>query len=201
VGFAELLHSYEIPDIRFVNPDTAEMWTGTGDTIIWQVLNPDDGNPLYYSLDYSIDGGEIWEEISNGLTNTSFYWDFSHLNDSTVCFFRLTGSSIDGTLTETIFSDRVTVHVISGIDDHENNRNTLVYPNPSKGIFYIDSKNIRNITVMNISGNFILQKNVQHSVPGRMEIIDLSGEKPGIYILKVSDDKTSTTTKLILQKP
>ncbi|NOX84556.1 MAG: hypothetical protein GXO86_01105, partial [Chlorobi bacterium] len=30
VGFAELLHSYEIPDIRFVNPDTAEMWTGTG---------------------------------------------------------------------------------------------------------------------------------------------------------------------------
>ncbi len=201
VGFAELLHSYEIPELDFLNPDTTAVWAGTGDTIAWEVLNPDDGDPLYYTLDYSIDGGESWEQIADGITGTSWYWDFSDQNEGAICFFRLTGSSVDGTITKTIFSDSVTLHIVSGIDNPERDKFSYVYPNPSQGIFYVYSKNIRNIVVMDVYGNIIMKKNVQPNLPARIEIIDLSGEKPGIYLLKISNDNVSRTYKLILDKP
>ena len=201
VGFAELLHNYEIPELEFINPDTTVVWAGTGDTVAWKVLNPDDGNPLYYSLDYSIDGGETWEPIANNITDTSVYWDFSSQKEGTICFFRLTGASVDGTLTRTIFSDSVTLHIVSGIDNPENNTLTKIYPNPSRGIFYIDSQDVHNIVVMDIFGNIILKKNVKHNIPSREKVIDLSGEKPGIYFLKLSNDKSGRVYKLILDKP
>ena len=201
VGFAELLHNYEIPELEFINPDTATVWAGTGDTITWKVLNPDDGNPLYYSLDYSTDGGENWEPIVNNITDTTAYWDFSDQKEGTICFFRLTGASVDGTITKTVFSDSVTLHVVSGIENPESDAFLTIYPNPSRGIFYVESKNIRNIVVFDIFGNIIIKKNVQYNIQARPEIIDLSGQKPGIYFLKLSNDKSGRVYKLILDKP
>ncbi len=199
VGYAELLHSYENPDLSFLNPDTVEVWKGKGETLSWQVLNPDDGNPLYYFLDYSTDEGTTWQEMIGGINDTSFYWDFSHLEDGTICLFRLTGSSVDGTLSDTIVSDPVTLHIISGINDLVNEKSAVVYPNPSRGIFYFNRKNVRKIILMDIYGNTIIKNNVQPNVTGGMNFIDLSGHQPGIYLLKLSNDKSDKTYKLILQ--
>lgn len=199
IGFAELLHSYENPELRFLNPDTVGVWKGEGETLLWQVLNPDDGNPLYYSLDYSPDDGATWQEIVSGINDTSYYWDFSFLDDGTVCLFRLTGSSVDGTLSNTIISDAVTLHIISGINDLVNEKSAVVYPNPSQGIFYFNLKNVRKILLMDIYGNTILQNNVQPNKTGGMNFIDLSDHQPGIYLLKLSNDKSDKTYKLILQ--
>ncbi|TFH33516.1 MAG: carotenoid 1,2-hydratase, partial [Bacteroidia bacterium] len=52
IGFAELTHSYEKPVIAIGN--ASDRWT-ISTPITWQTGNPDDGNPLRYDLEYSID--------------------------------------------------------------------------------------------------------------------------------------------------
>jgi hypothetical protein len=72
-----------------------------------------------------------------------------------------------------------------------------VYPNPSTGIFYINS-NIEkyNIVVFNIMGKIVYQS----SVSSAQSVIDLSGNASGIYIYRIlSDGKDVATGKLLLR--
>ena len=110
VGFAELLHRYEIPELKFLNPATTETWSGDRKTITWQPANPDEGNPLYYTLEYSPNDGKNWKEIAGGISATSYSWDFSHLKNNTNCLFRITGFSADSTLMGSAVSKQVIIH-------------------------------------------------------------------------------------------
>jgi len=199
VGFAELLHSYEKPELDFVNPDTIVTWIGEDETISWNVLNPDDANPLYYNLSYSIDGGETIEEIKDGITDTAYFWEFKHLNDSSVIIFQLTGASIDKTLSHTIYSDEVTVIFPNSTDDNpETSQETVVFPNPTNGVLTIRSNNVRSIQLFDINGRFIRDLWKNKGVVKDEITADLSGEENGVYYLKIQHVNRTMVQKIIL---
>ena len=72
-----------------------------------------------------------------------------------------------------------------------------VYPNPSQGIFTIQlsGKNV-SVAVYDIAGNCILKKDFRETLQTKL---DLSSEKPGVYILKAYIDQEHIIKKLFIQ--
>lgn len=93
-GFAELLHSYDKPDIVFINDTTLDI----SKPLEWKLNNPDDGSPLQYDLEYSDDDQITYRSIVLGISDTSFKWDTKKITNSDSIWLRLTGKSVDGTL-------------------------------------------------------------------------------------------------------
>jgi predicted secreted hydrolase len=104
IGEANLKHSYSHPEINLLNPNGGEIWDGS-QSVTWELLNPDDGRPVYYDLEYSIDGGSSFIPIAEDLTGTSYDWDVSGIYDGTECLLHVIGNSIDGTLEGNDISD------------------------------------------------------------------------------------------------
>ena len=72
-----------------------------------------------------------------------------------------------------------------------------VFPNPSEGIFTLQSLNgnfpVQSILVTDVTGKVVLQKICYNSVK---EDIDLSASQSGIYFLKVMTASGYNTLKL-----
>lgn len=69
-----------------------------------------------------------------------------------------------------------------------------MYPNPSNGIVTISATEIVNIDIIDVTGKTVHQaKSLENN-----SIIDLSSLPKGVYLVKVSGEKTNTTEKLIL---
>jgi len=86
-----------------------------------------------------------------------------------------------------------------GVEEEKNlTNNDLIYPNPTTGIvnmqFGEKPESDFWISVYNSSGALISKINVE----GQEQAIDLSGNPPGIYLIKI-DQKNSKTYKVILQ--
>lgn len=201
VGFAELLHSYEKPELDFVNPDTTSKWIGEEERVEWMVLNPDDGNPLYYTLAYSSDEGSTFDSLITGTTETGYNWDFSNLDDSTVCIFRLTGASIDGTLKTTIDSDKVTIIKTNAVDETITDNNVcIVFPNPTSGQVFIKSKEVISVQLYSSDGRYIRDLwRTDYSNISNVET-NISDELNGVYLLKIETTRGTMTQKIILKK-
>ena len=69
-----------------------------------------------------------------------------------------------------------------------------IYPNPSSGLFYFDS----NIKSGNIKVISILGKEVYTSVINNNNIVDLSKEAKGIYIIKIKHNGETIQKKITL---
>jgi predicted secreted hydrolase len=74
-GFAELLHSYEKPDIEFISfPDTID--SGESFDLTWNVSNPDEGNKLQYCLRISDEQTyTIYDTCLTGITGLAIVPD------------------------------------------------------------------------------------------------------------------------------
>lgn len=69
-----------------------------------------------------------------------------------------------------------------------------MYPNPSNGIVNISATETVNIDIIDVTGKTVHQvKSLENN-----SIIDLSSLPKGVYLVKVSGEKTNTTEKLIL---
>lgn len=70
-----------------------------------------------------------------------------------------------------------------------------VYPNPSKGIFYLDTQNykIQSWTILDMTGREMKSQNSEYSTG----VIDISEFINGIYVLKVNCGDKQITQKLI----
>ncbi|HMI08483.1 MAG TPA: Omp28-related outer membrane protein [Flavobacterium sp.] len=76
-----------------------------------------------------------------------------------------------------------------------NTKNHGVYPNPTTGVFNINTDNPVSVTVADFLGKVVYRAaNV-----GRETAIDLSGLQRGIYFAQISGDNTSSTEKIILK--
>ena len=85
-------------------------------------------------------------------------------------------------------SDDIIVTVVddSGIEFFGGKAKLSVYPNPSNGIINIDiiGSGIFNVEIYNALGNKIIEKAIDVPETGIKDVIDLSGNSKGIYIVK-----------------
>lgn len=189
IGFAELLHSYEKPDILITN---TSMWD-QDTTITWQIGNPDDGNPLKYDLEYSVDNQLNFLPIVSQHADTFYYWDASPVSEVDTSWIRVTGYSVDTTLQN---SDITTLIVGNNtyLQEPDIQISLKVYPNPSSGQFTFEGEGIQTIEIADFTGRIIYSSsNIQTK-----HIIDLSGHARGIYYVKAAAFSGSIFKKLIL---
>ncbi|MFZ4799675.1 MAG: PKD domain-containing protein, partial [Bacteroidia bacterium] len=69
----------------------------------------------------------------------------------------------------------------------------IIYPNPTNGLFNIESKMELYYSIFDYSGKVI----VSGKKDGNIQLLDLSNFKSGIYLLKLYNDQTQFTTKII----
>jgi hypothetical protein len=97
---------------------------------------------------------------------------------------------------ETDAQQKFTIVVKSDINTQVENidlASLTVYPNPSLGSFQIQNTNENvNVKIYNTIGKLILNKEVQPN-----ELINL--DEKGIYIVKISNENTEITRKLIVE--
>ena len=85
-----------------------------------------------------------------------------------------------------------------GIDDFSLNENIKIYPNPTTGIFSIQSTLDENVKVeiFDILGKQVLKT---YTVGKGINNINASDLSKGVYLLKLINEKGSTTQKLIIE--
>lgn len=74
----------------------------------------------------------------------------------------------------------------------ENKTQCTIYPNPSKGLFYIQNSKNENITITDISGKILLTKSIETD----NQEVDIHSFTKGIYFVKFSGSKVM---KLIIE--
>lgn len=189
-GFAELLKSYENPLLR-VNEPVDLIWN-KNTPISWHLLNPDDGRPLRYDLEYSRDHFENYLTVQSGINDTLFYWNNPPLVPGDSCWFRVKGYSIDTTLVSYSSSSQAFIYVSentaisrSELQNPESSPFRL-YPNPAGKVLNIDFNReshsfhyqIFDLTGKKISESF-------QAIGGRFATISLEHMTPGSYILRL----------------
>ncbi|WP_298533238.1 lipocalin-like domain-containing protein [uncultured Algibacter sp.] len=193
VGFAELLHNYEHPDVSLVEP--SEGVYDTTAPITWTLNNPDDGRPIKYDLEYSIDNKATFLPISTGLTNTSYTWDGAALSNGDKVWFKVKAYSIDNTFNSEIVSSSsfdTTLGLAKSVHS-----NFKVYPNPVKNRFTLSFNqpiNNRVMEIISLTGRKVYTEVLSNSLKQDVDINFLSN---GIYFLRLNGQGISQTIKLI----
>jgi len=100
-GFAELLHSYEKPDISIIYPESSGLWEESG-SAGWVLNNPDDGNTILYDVEIRYDSTGTFKKIAYGIKDKDYYWNPSYFTGESAVSLRITGCSADSTLSDTV---------------------------------------------------------------------------------------------------
>lgn len=92
----------------------------------------------------------------------------------------------------TIDSIEITVEICEGISTDKNSE-ISVYPNPTNGLVYIETKSLYLISIKDIAG-----KSISEQVMTRPnEVLDTKNLLPGIYILEFRNEKEKLFVRLI----
>lgn len=116
VGFAELLHHYQPPRMQLIFPTAGTNWNGS-QPFRWQMLNPDDGRPIYFDLELSTDNKASFRKLARALTDTSFLWSQIDVVNGSECWLRVVGYSIDSTLIGTDVMDSPFVLNVTSVQE------------------------------------------------------------------------------------
>ena len=189
-GFAELTHSYEKPDI--IIGDGSSMWNITK-PLTWQPASSDDGNPLSYDIEYSLDNRQTFLSLAQNVADTFYYWNDPPLTEGDSCWLKVTGFSIDTTLVNR--STKKLYATLTGVNNTEEEHLFIIYPNPSTGQFTVEGINIQNIDIADINGKIIYS--AMNPLP--VHHIDLANRPKGIYFVKVRAANATETKKIVLR--
>ena len=143
--------------------------------------------------------GSVTASVGNGNPPYTFSWN---TGETTATVTGLTGSPTQ-TLIVTITdsnncSSQATalVNCVTGINNYDSQNQISISPNPSTGIFIIQSSNkISNIEISNLIGEKIYSS-VLYSNKSE---IDLTKQPQGIYFIKINSEKGTDTKKIIIQ--
>ncbi|MGM0529169.1 MAG: lipocalin-like domain-containing protein [Bacteroidota bacterium] len=188
-GFAELLHSYEKPDI--VIESATNLWEESTE-LKWMLTNPDHGNPVRYDIEYSIDNKETFNMIAGNLDDTVYYWDSSKLSGGEEIWLKVKGFSVDTTLVD---SSMVRLTSFTGIEKEEWLEGIKVFPNPNDGYFTVRGEFIREIEIVDIKGRKVFSSHVN----GRVYDVDISKEPPGLYFVRLTLNRGLIIRKVIVE--
>ncbi len=192
IGFAELLHSYEKPEIVITYPFSGR-WTPER-AVAWEITNPDDGRPLYYNLEYSIDEKETFITLDSGLSEPQYLWEEPAIPVGSLCWFRITAYSIDSTLINTIVSENASEYDpnLTPVDKDltDNSNEFQLYPNPAEDMIFLDLNEkhpYSSYRVFDIYGRTLEDQEIKST--NRIQI-GLNNYKKGIYFigLKYGDE-------------
>jgi predicted secreted hydrolase len=192
IGFAELLHSYEDPDLTILSPDGGVY--DTSNPIVWQLNNPDEGRPIYYDLEYSIDNQQNFNSIVQGLTDTSYVWNGDGLNENDQVWFKIVAYSIDGVLNNTFISTSSSNATLSL--ESLNQLEISFYPNPVKDWMVLNSPQSLQraiIKIIDINGSLIKEFRIDSTEYK----VDLKFLKSGIYFLAVENENVKSVLKFL----
>jgi len=81
------------------------------------------------------------------------------------------------------------------IDKNTFSNDFSLYPNPTTGLVTINHKNAKHITISDINGRIIISKEIENN---KVEV-NLSDYNKGIYFVTISNDKSTTTKKILKQ--
>ena len=192
IGFAELLHSYEKPEI-FITYPSSDKWT-TARAISWEINNPDDGRPLQYNLEYSIDEKETFTTLITRLSEPLFLWEEPGIPAGSLCWFRITAYSIDSTLINTVISANASEYdpnLTPLNKDHFDNVNEFqLYPNPAEDMIFLELNEKHTYSSYQIFDIYGRTLSNQRIGSGTRVQIDLNSYRNGIYFigLKFGDE-------------
>ncbi|OUR93371.1 hypothetical protein A9Q87_05350 [Flavobacteriales bacterium 34_180_T64] len=193
IGFAELLHDYEDPDITITSPSGGVYETSM--PITWDLNNPDDGRPVFYDVEYSIDNQANFTSIVQGLTSPSFLWTNAPISNGDEVWFKIIAYSIDGTLTNTIISSSASSATLA-LHQIENNHFKL-FPNPVGELLTLQLA--QNATeglyeIFDVKGRSVLKSK---DFEGSIIEIDTEYLAAGVYYLRVTTNGSRATQKFI----
>jgi len=203
IGFAELLHAYEKPELAITYP-SGEAWTSNR-AIAWETLNPDEGRPLLYNLEFSTDGKNTFALLADNLTDPYYYWDDPAIEPGSETWFRITGHSIDSTLIGSTVSSAPSIYDpnLTALDEHtlvENRENkVLIFPNPADDQVFLELNEKHTYSVfqlMDLAGRARRVGEIQGNNKIMINVEDLA---PGLYFLRLKSKETYTTSKLLVR--
>lgn len=193
VGFAELLHDYENPNVSISNPSGGVY--NSANPITWTLNNPDDGRPLKYDLEYSIDNKATFISVATGLTTTSYNWDGSGVNNGDDIWFKVKSYSIDSTLNnEVITSTSSSVTLNTNIFDKERFK---YYPNPVQDELVLEFKSPVSdglLEVVDLNGRLIYSQLINNNQTIKINTIRYNN---GIYFLRLKSEGFHQSIKFI----
>ena len=193
VGFTELLHNYEDPDLSILSPAG-----GIYDVSLpleWQLNNPDDGRPIYYDIEYSTDNQNTFTTLAIGLTQATYLWENPPLNENDEVWFKIIAYSIDGVLNSATISDASSTATLSLSNFKD--KTIKVYPNPVEQFLNLDipyASSMLNYNIMDHSGKVIMRGNEQYLNSVQLNVTALAN---GIYFIRLATDKTVDFVKFI----
>ena len=193
VGFTELLHYYEHPDITITSP--TEGIYDASMPISWELNNPDDGRPITFDLEYSVDNQATFLPIAQGITTNSYNWANPPISESDEIWFRIIGKSIDDTLTSQVVSSSSSTVTLSV--ETFNPNGIKLYPNPSSDEINLEFKqNIfkLKIEIIDVRGRLMLETTSEET---SMEKINISTFPQGVYFIRVSSDSVEDFLRFV----
>lgn len=172
-----------------------EYTTNNGQT--WQVLGTQGTNwynssrlPTTTGNDCNNCVGAQW--TGTNTTATDYFYDLNTLGAPSNIMFRIVFWS-DEAVTQ--LGVNIDNFVIEGVlsTDKFNLENISIYPNPTNGIFTLNTKNIQieSIEIFDVSGKLI-QKNMTN-----FKNVNISNASAGIYFVKINSNEKSITKKII----
>ena len=184
-------------EMNFPDIDTVIYLPNSSETIIQgslETLNPEFCTvQIYRAIPDATGHGEGAEYLSSSTPDATGYW-IDTLSGLTASDF-LTTLAIDPNNNTSEFSiSRNTTTIATGLVNLSDER-ILIFPNPTKGKFYVCGKRIDFIEVLDVKGQVIesVHPNSAHTS------IDISGETPGLYFIQVFIRGRIFTEKVLLR--
>ncbi len=148
---------------------------------------------LFLLNEVDINNPENWIEVDNAIPNNVFtYTDTQNWPPSeTGNFLFAVVANYESGTSETAFSNILSFTVsIKNIDSE----NINIYPNPSKGEFYINVEENYNLQILDLTGGLI-----------KTQVLDKKNNtvvinKPGVYLLRLTSNNASFSQRLIITK-
>jgi predicted secreted hydrolase len=203
IGFAELLHSYEQPEIDITYPSSGS-WTAAR-AISWEIKNPDDGRPIHYNLEYSIDQKETFLTLATGLSDQFYFWEEPEIPAGSLCWFRINAYSIDSTLINTVISDNASEYDpnLTPLDKDlsENGKEGVyqLYPNPAEDMIFLELNQKHpylSYLIFDINGRTLRTQNIRAT--NRIQI-DLKNLHKGIYFIGLKSGDDMVVSKFLVR--
>ena len=127
------------------------------------------------------------EKIAEDLTETQYALE----GDGEPSYFYVTGvlNGVESSRSNKAYYAHYAV-------DETDEVNATLYPNPSTGMTVVQAENIREVKVYTVTGQHLFDC----QGTGDKAVVDLRGQKPGVYFLRISTASGEQVQKLVLMQ-